>query len=332
MAAGNVFLVALIVLSFLSFLCMVFFNALSATSFEGLYLSSAANVSSRYYLEITPAGWTFSIWSVIYIWNGLWLVYALTTLCRRNQLGYVYFAPRVLPPSFFLIWIFNNLCNIGWLFLWDREFLIPALVFIALIPITCFAMMAISYINCYKHGAWLSVNSPVDLWCTRIMVHNGLATYATWTFIASLINFGLVLKYEGKVDDFIASIIVLCSVLFGFLTWFILETFIFEKYVRYTFTIYPVGIVALFGVLTSKDISQGLSTTGILTAFLLSLTIVFCLVHLILIFICHKRRPVFPKDSLMTLNSTLTLSDQSAPGEKSQMTMMTNGNDKHTHL
>lgn len=41
----------------------------------GLFDQSIGDVSNKYYLYITPAGWTFGIWSCIYILLGAMIVY-----------------------------------------------------------------------------------------------------------------------------------------------------------------------------------------------------------------------------------------------------------------
>ncbi|OCT76582.1 hypothetical protein XELAEV_18031785mg [Xenopus laevis] len=137
----------------------------------------------------------------------------------RNAEGYIYVTARLHPPEFFVVWIVNNIVNIGWLFLWDQEILIFANVFIVLLPISLYLMLAISYRNCYKYGAWMSQNNPSDLWCTRILVHNGLATYATWTSVATFLNFGIVLKYYVKIEDPNVSNIILCLIFLALVFW-----------------------------------------------------------------------------------------------------------------
>uniref|UniRef100_A0A1B8YA49 Uncharacterized protein n=1 Tax=Xenopus tropicalis TaxID=8364 RepID=A0A1B8YA49_XENTR len=269
MAKHNLLLFSLIILTAVSYIVTVIFNALSAISNNGVFATIAKNVSDKYSLDITPAGWTFSIWSVIYIWNGAWIVYAVSTLFRRNSMGYIYVTPGLHPPEFFVIWIVNNIVNIGWLFLWDQEILIFANVFIVLLPISLYIMLAISYRNCYKYGAWMWENNRVDLWCTRILVHNGLATYATWTTAATCLNFGIVLKYYVKIEDPAVSSITLCLIFLALVFWLMLETFVFEKYVRYTFTIYPVAIVASAGVYTGSKTSSDLSTVNMINALML---------------------------------------------------------------
>lgn len=298
MRAHNILLVSLICLSVVSYICTVIFNAISAVELNGLFKTTASNVSAKYPLDVTPAGWTFSIWSVIYIWNGLWIVYVFSTLFRRNKMGRVYAKPTIHPPEFFALWILNNLINIGWLFLWDRELLIFGNIFLALIPITCFLMLHISYRRCYRYRAWMLQHQRFDLWCIRILVHNGLATYATWTSIATIINFGLVLKYNVHIPDPDVSTIVLSLLFFAVLFWFLMETFIFEKYVRYTFTIYPVAIIASVGVFVGAEESSKLTDNDVINVVIIAASSVFCLLRFALLFSCDKLRPLISENKV----------------------------------
>lgn len=125
------------------------------------FLSSTGNVSDEFRTEITPAGWTFAIWSIIYVFLALVLLFVISGICRRyvtystictrqikvmcvflvrymrlfvvfffrNAYGYVYCSPPVLPHGFFIAWCLNLGLNVGWLFLWDRRFKITFVFF-----------------------------------------------------------------------------------------------------------------------------------------------------------------------------------------------------------
>ncbi|KAJ1202066.1 hypothetical protein NDU88_005869 [Pleurodeles waltl] len=317
MARHDKLLLTSILLSAVSFAFTVLFSALAAAQpIQGLFLSTTSNVSSRYKLEVTPAGWTSSLWAVTYFWNGLWIIYELFRICRRTDMDYTSCMPRVHPAIFFELWILANLLNIGWLFLWDREYFVAALYMITLLPVVCSVMLSISYKNCFKHGSWLTINSPLDLWCIRILVHNGLATYMTWTFFVCLINFGMVLKYDGRVGDDYISPIVMYLALFGLLFWFLLESFVLDEFVRYTVTIYPVATVALFGIFLRKGIPTGrLSETDLVIAVVMAVSIVACFLRVILLFLCDKLRPLFQVENYTSMNKAGRVSEHSFTSE-----------------
>ena len=53
----------------------------------GLFKNNTGDISDKFYLNITPASWTFSIWGFIFTWQLLWIIYTLSTICRTNTDG-----------------------------------------------------------------------------------------------------------------------------------------------------------------------------------------------------------------------------------------------------
>lgn len=56
-------------------------------SLSGPFRSSTGNVSARHETDITPAGWTFSIWGVIYTWLSLMVIYITSYVFRGYGLA-----------------------------------------------------------------------------------------------------------------------------------------------------------------------------------------------------------------------------------------------------
>lgn len=50
------------------------------------FLESTGNISDEFTTQITPSGWTFSIWSIIYIFQALVLLYTLSGLFRKYEI------------------------------------------------------------------------------------------------------------------------------------------------------------------------------------------------------------------------------------------------------
>lgn len=252
MAKHNISLLIAIVLALLFFIITMVFTALAASGIHP-FLESTGNISDEFTTEITPAGWTFTIWSIIYIFLALVLVYVLSGIFRKNAYGYVYCSPPILPHGFFAAWCLNLASNTAWLFLWDRKLMLIALVFLILIALTNYAMIIFSCHGLHSYGAWLNKYHKVDLWLHRVLVQNGVAIYATWTTIASIINLAIVLTNDASMypmDAATAALAVLAAVLF---VWFMLENFVLDKHVRYIITTYLVVIWALTGVFMKKQ-------------------------------------------------------------------------------
>ena len=66
---------------------------------------------------------------------------------------------------------------------------------------------------------------------TRIIL-NGMATYTTWTIVASLIHLATALVYAGQVDQRDASLLALSLLLVCHCLWFGLENFLVDRYAR----------------------------------------------------------------------------------------------------
>ncbi|XP_057178210.1 uncharacterized protein si:ch211-161h7.5 isoform X2 [Triplophysa rosa] len=214
----------LIVVSTVAFIVCVAFNALAGPG-SGPFKNTTSAISNDYNTEITPSGWTFSIWGVIYTWLSLMIIYILTTTCRRVM--------------------------------------IAAVIFLALIAFTNYLTIFLSCHGLKEYGAWLNKYHKVDLWCIRILVQNGIATYATWTTIATLLNFTIVLSYNAGMSKSDAATVSLSILLGEVIAWFIVENFVFEKHLRYILTVYPVVIVALSGNMTKNFNAANPSRNGI---------------------------------------------------------------------
>jgi hypothetical protein len=62
----------------------------------------------------------------------------------------------------------------------------------------------------------------------------------------------VVLVYEAKVDQELASTIALGVLAFELVLWFILDNYVLDKYVRYTLSPYITIVIALSGCLTKN--------------------------------------------------------------------------------
>lgn len=262
--------------------------------FLGLFLNSTGDVSDRYYTQITPSGWTFSIWGIIYAWQALWIVYVLTTICRRVRDSYIY-QLSALPVSVYAIYIINNLANIAWIIIWDREYMIAALCVIVITPFTLYICLAISWRRLYQNIEFLSKNGATkEIWFIRFFIQNGMAFYAAWVTVASLINLVIVLVYEANVDQELASTIALGVLSFELVLWYILDNFVLDKYVRYTFSPYITLVIALSGCFTKNYNLDTMYRNSIFILVLLCVAAVALVSKIITLIIRHIRYPIKP--------------------------------------
>lgn len=256
-----------------------------------MFLAQIGDISDKYYIEITPAGWTFSIWGLIYIWQSLWILYALVSLFRKTDERPNYTHPVLLPVPCLVCYIVNLAANCGWLIAFDREVLELALALLFIITVNLYMFLFFSY-RSLDNGMEVLVKQErkADIWLTRLLVQNGVSVYATWCTIATLLNLGFILAYFSAHDigQKNASTITL-GILAGVIVLFLVaDWFFLDWYTRYTFTPYLVLVFAFTGSLV-KNYEAGARNT-IFTLALLAVSGAATLVKVVLLFCRHCRK------------------------------------------
>ncbi|AWP20611.1 Hypothetical protein SMAX5B_001584 [Scophthalmus maximus] len=290
MAKHSISLLSAVVLALIFFIITMAFTALAGPGIHP-FLRSTANISDEFVTQITPSGWTFAIWSIIYIFLASVLLYLLSGIFRKNAYGYVYCSPPVLPHGFFVAWCLNLALNTGWLFLWDRRQMPAALAFLILIALTNYVVIFFSCHGLHNYGAWLNKYHKVDLWLHRVLIQNGVAIYATWTTIASMINLAIVLNYNASLSPTDAATVSLSILTAVLIVWFILENFVLDKHVRFILTIYPVVIWALTGVFMKNYNAEDPDHNDI---FIVSLLAIACALFVGRVFLVIWRQIKYP--------------------------------------
>jgi len=252
-ASGHNYLnLSLIVCSILSFILTTVFNGLagSGAGVPTIFYSTVGNLSDKYQLYITPAGWTFSIWSVIYLWLALGLVSLSVSLFASTSSGKVYLNPPVATPPVTATLSLNFICNLAWIFLWDREQIVAASVFLFLIAITNIISLGFFIKNVEDNSQLLSFYWRL----TYRIFYNGLGIYTSWTVIASLINFTTAMHYSGDVAELTSCLVSLSLLHFLALSWFLLSTLLRPAALatRHLYTPFLVLVWASGGILSKK--------------------------------------------------------------------------------
>jgi hypothetical protein len=249
-------------------------------------LNTTGEISDFYYLEITPAGWTFGlIWGVIFIWNGVGLVYCLTTIGRKNSYGeYIYQDPGLTPKWAFLALMCNLVGNVTWVFMWDRQFISPC---ISPIAIATFSLYVVIFFCARATKAHVEKTGSRDkeFWLVTILLHNALAFYATWLSIATLLNFAIMGAYDARSSDQSAACtVVLAVLLIEASTWFCFDMLKLDAYTRYIIAPYVILLLASAGSL-DRNWKSG-ARNSVFTAVLMA---VFCVFFVVKIFVTMWR-------------------------------------------
>jgi len=254
--------IALIGTGLFTFILTAAFNGLagSGAGVPSIFYSTVGDISDIFELFITPAGFTFSIWSLIYLWLAASLVFFIASIFISNSAGRAYLSPPIATPAVMGTFSVNMVLNLAWIFVWDRSSVdgqngLTILAFFILISIALsnIAVMALMARNITKYATEFARGTPLFWWGIAYrVVLNGLGIYTTWTVIASLINLTTALVYAGGLDMEACCIASLSLLVIFHVTWFVLENFVFDKYVRYILTPYLVVIWALNGIRSKK--------------------------------------------------------------------------------
>ncbi|XP_043210575.1 uncharacterized protein LOC122375323 [Amphibalanus amphitrite] len=239
--------IAFSVVGLISFLLVLFFNGSTNSPDLGIFSQPTGNVSDRFNTYITPSGWTFIIWAIIYTWMAVAIIYALSQLCRSSDSGPVYLSPVTVPLQFWVLFITNQALNISWLFVWDRELMTAAAVFLFLIVITNWLAMYILHSRLVQDGVPVELPRP-ELIALRVTMHNGLAVYTTWTTIAALLNLDIAIVYVAGASNEVASLAIACVLGALIILWLVLELTVLDKYTRWTISPGFTLVWALSGV------------------------------------------------------------------------------------
>ena len=131
-----------------------------------------ATVSNNNPTLITPAGYVFSIWGIIYILLGAFVVYQALPRERgsdyHGKIGWLF--------------VFSSLINIAWIFVWQFESLILSVVLI-------FALL-LSLIAIYLR---LNIGRSKVKISERLAVHLPFSVYLGWITIASIADVAITL-------------------------------------------------------------------------------------------------------------------------------------------
>lgn len=137
---------------------------------------TTGEISDRFDVFFTPAGYVFSIWGVIYLGLTVYAVYQALPAQRENLR-----MKRIALP-----FLLGTLGNIAWIFLWHYEMFL----------LTIFAMgiLLLSLISVYLRLEIGRTSVPrAETWCVRIP----FSIYLGWVTVATIANVTALLDYVG---------------------------------------------------------------------------------------------------------------------------------------
>ena len=262
--------------------------ASSLSNVEGAgFQNTTGAISDIYYTQITPAGFTFSIWGIIYTCQAIWIIYGWSFVFRPTT-------PQAISFVTYIFYGCANLCNLIWVYLWGNLYPQVAFVVIVLCGISLYATVIAQAIHLYRETPVLSSTRKfkIDLYLSRIIVLNSVAIYAAWVTAATQLNFVILLVYYCGVDATTGGTVGLSILLVAILVYFILENTILDRFARFVFIVYPLFIWAFIGAVSAHWGVEEDNRNAIFTLVLLVLCIVLFIARIILWIVFAFVRPL----------------------------------------
>jgi hypothetical protein len=161
---------------------VIFVNFLAASGFVNN--KTTGELSDKFSTDITPAGYAFAIWSLIYLGLIAFSIYqALPSQTENN-----------LFKQIRTIYILNCLANCGWIYAWHYE----------LVPLSLLIMLVLLGTLIFINVVLIKANSTADILTAKVPFN----IYFGWITVATILNASITLVYFGVQCSEIATSII----------------------------------------------------------------------------------------------------------------------------
>lgn len=185
-----------------AYIVMIAVNALAnILPINGL---TTGQVSDAYPNLFAPAGWTFSIWGLIYVLLAAFILYQLG-LFQKGQPGNYHLLGRIR-----ILFIVSSLANAAWIFSWHYR-MIPLSMLLMLVILGC--LIAIAGLVRYESLSFRE----------KLFVRLPFSVYFGWITVATIANATVLLVYLhwsgfGIPDSVWAVIMIMAGMVIGVAT------------------------------------------------------------------------------------------------------------------
>ncbi len=160
-----------------------------------------------------------------------------------------------------------------------------------------FTLYVCIFLSCWflhvKYATLVGDGFMKDVWLVRVLVQNGLAFYATWVTIATLLNLGACITYHpgAMLPDHTSSTICLGILAAELVVWFSLDMTVLDRFVRYLCAPYVVVVWALSGVIAKNW--DPTNRNSIFSVVLLAVASTACIIKVAIMIWRHRKRPIY---------------------------------------
>lgn len=185
---------------------VIFVNFLAAAGY--INNKTPGEISDKYVTHITPAGYAFSIWSLIYIGLLAFSIYQALPANEDNR-----FFKRVRT-----IYIVNCVANCAWIYAWHYE-LVALSILIMFVLLGTLAFINVVLIRADSTAEIITTKFPFNL-------------YFGWVTVATILNASITLVYLGvqfppTPSSIIGAILIFTAAAIGILLRFKISSFFY---------------------------------------------------------------------------------------------------------
>ncbi|XP_076455619.1 uncharacterized protein LOC143290188 [Babylonia areolata] len=197
---------------------------------------------STYVLPVSLADWSVPIWGVVYVYQGSWLAYAVTGICRKTAAGPAYNNPKLLPVQIHIFFSLAVLLQVGWLISMDKQNLGFALLLVLIATGFAVASLGESYrVLASTQSLLMQQERTWDLWAVRVLAQNGLAVFSTWLTLHACLTFVLFLSFgvdTRHVSARTSSLVEICFAGFLVFVYVLSDLTVFDRFSRFVLAPY----------------------------------------------------------------------------------------------
>lgn len=240
---------------------LIFFILTIFVNFLANYLPindlPTGQVSAVYNNPFTPAGFTFSIWGIIYLFLFIFIIYQFIGKGKINQ--------EFSTGPYFII---ASIANASWLFLWHYQLIPLSMIVILILPLSLFQIFKrLEQYKSYSFKEYIALKLPFSI-------------YSAWVTVASIANLMVLLVYFK--NDWPANFLNIAAII-GILLGLAIAVKILEKYRNIAFAL--VIVWAYIGIIAAHLSEKNPVMAVIITAGISILIIFFKIVFLLPLFL-----------------------------------------------
>jgi hypothetical protein len=242
---------ALQVGNILAFVTTLVVNGLASTSILGG--KTTAEISNQYSTLITPAGYVFAIWGIIYALLAAFVVYQALPSKRNSS-----FHKQI--SAFFIL---SSIFNIGWIFLWQYNYISLSVGLI----LALWATLAAIYVR-------LKIGKSDVSFREKVCVQLPFSVYFAWITVATAADIAAATSYAGWLKWVSADALwgLLAAIIILVVTLVIVAT---KRDVAYGLVV----IWALVGIAVNQSATPNIVYSGLIGAIVVTVALIAVLIR-----------------------------------------------------